>query len=64
MFRILVVAYDESPISPLVAYVKAEGYTVTVLEDARSRDLIGRQWPFDLIVVIGTHQKYFRCSCH
>jgi two-component system phosphate regulon response regulator PhoB len=51
MFQILVVAYDESPISPLVAYVKAEGYTVTVLEDARSRDLIGRQWPFDLIVV-------------
>jgi DNA-binding response OmpR family regulator len=51
MFRILVVAYDESPISPLAAYVKAEGYTVTVLEDARSRDLIGRQWPFDLIVV-------------
>ena len=51
MFRILVVAYDELPILPLVAHVKAEGYTVTVLEDDRSRDLIGRQWPFDLIVV-------------
>ena len=51
MLRILVVAYDESPISPLVAHIEAEGYTVTVLEDERSRDLIGRQWPFDLIVV-------------
>jgi two-component system phosphate regulon response regulator PhoB len=50
MLRILVVAYDESPIFPLVARFEAEGYTVGVLEDERSRDLIDRQWPFDLIV--------------
>jgi two-component system, OmpR family, phosphate regulon response regulator PhoB len=50
MLRILVVAYDESPISPLVARIEAEGYTVVILEDEPSRDLIGRQWPVDLIV--------------
>jgi two-component system phosphate regulon response regulator PhoB len=50
MLRILVVAYDESPISPLVARIEAEGYTVVVLEGEPSRDLIGRQWSFDLIV--------------
>jgi two-component system, OmpR family, phosphate regulon response regulator PhoB len=50
MLRILVVAHDESPISPLVARIGTEGYTVGVLEDKPSRDLIDRQWPFDLIV--------------
>lgn len=51
MFRILAVAYDESPIPSLVAQIRAEGYTVIALEDEPSRDMIGRQWPFDLIVV-------------
>ena len=51
MLRILVVAYDESPISPLVAQIETDGYSVVVLEDERSRDLIVQQWPFDLVVV-------------
>jgi two-component system, OmpR family, phosphate regulon response regulator PhoB len=50
MLRILVAAYDESPISPLVAQIEAEGYAVVVLRDEPSRDLFGRPWPFDLIV--------------